>query len=138
MTKKADPSESDIKREIVKDMQKHGGYARRIEDQYAVGTYDMIIIPFGLPVFMAEVKKIAVDTFRPTGRQFVELMRIQSVAQVGEPPHAIPVVIGWQEGIYYFHHNAETILRQNCFTANDAGLSFADQIVQYYNHLRGK
>ena len=48
--------EADIKRAMVQSMKDAGSYGRRIEDQYAVGTYDLILIPFGLPVFMVEVR----------------------------------------------------------------------------------
>ena len=48
-------SESEVKRKMVASMKEGDGYGRRIEDQYAVGTFDTILIPKGLPCFMAEV-----------------------------------------------------------------------------------
>src|SRR4051794_11045087 len=106
--------EADVKRKMIKSMHEGGGYGRRIEDQYAVGVYDTILIPKGLPVFMAEVKVIRGTHFGPTPRQMVELQRI---ADVGEPnQHVIPVMIGWQEGVYYFHKPKMTIPKSDCFS----------------------
>lgn len=129
------PSESDIKRSIVKDMQAHGGYARRIEDQFAVGTYDMILIPYDLPVFMAEVKKIKNNSFEPTERQFVELVRVANVGAINR--HVIPVVIGWDSGNYYFHKPAHNIRKQDCFSVTTSNLPFYNQLEKYYYYIKG-
>lgn len=127
--------EADVKRRIVKDMQMGKGYARRIEDQYAVGTYDMILIPFGLPVFMAEVKIIRDNVFGPTPRQQVELARITGVA--ADAGHVIPVMIGYKEGTYYFHKPVVKVHREDCFSVTTTDIPFHKQLVLYYYSLRG-
>ena len=127
--------EADVKRRIVKDMHAGKGYARRIEDQFAVGTYDMIIIPFGLPVFMAEIKLIRDHMFGPTPRQQIELARIHDVA--GDAGHVIPVMIGYKEGNYYFHRPIPRIHRSDCFSVTTTDIPFHKQIVLYYYSLRG-
>ena len=129
------PSESDLKRAIVKDMQANGGYARRIEDSFAVGTYDLILIPYDLPVFMAEVKKVKGHTFAPTPRQEVELHRIANVGAINR--HVIPVVIGWLNGNYYFHKPAPSIDTRDCFSVTTSVVPFYDQLVKYYHSIKG-
>lgn len=69
--------EAAYKTQMVKDVETHGGYARRIEDQYTVGQPDCIfILPDRHPCF-AEVKRFTHNQFGPTPRQYVELMKIQ-------------------------------------------------------------
>src|SRR6478735_3787644 len=70
---------------------KEGCYARRFEDQYAVGIPDTIIIPIGGPTFFAEVKVVrAGEAWGPTPRQHEELRRI------AETDCAIPLMICWR------------------------------------------
>jgi hypothetical protein len=127
--------EADVKRKMIKSMHEGGGYGRRIEDQYAVGVYDTILIPKGLPVFMAEVKVIRGTHFGPTPRQMVELQRI---ADVGEPnQHVIPVMIGWQEGVYYFHKPKMTIPKSDCFSVTTSEVDFYKQLTLYYYSVKG-
>lgn len=87
------PNEADIKRDMVAKMKDEGGYARRLEDQYAVGLPDMVMIPKGGPVFFVEVKIIRAQHYGATPRQFEELKRI--AAADGFLKHAIPAVIGY-------------------------------------------
>jgi hypothetical protein len=122
--------EADVKRNIVKSMQEGGGYARRIEDQYSVGTYDMILILPRLPVFMAEVKMIRDNMFGPTPRQLVELRRIKSVAEDGG--HVIPVIIGFKDGVYYFHKPKLLVNRRDCFSVTTSDVPFYKQLSLYY------
>src|SRR6478736_1512304 len=100
---------------MIKSMKEGGGYGRRIEDQYGVGLYDTILIPFGLPVFMAEVKIIhGANNFGPTPRQLIELKRIGDAAALNG--HVIPIMIGWKDGVHYFHKPKEIIDRKDCFS----------------------
>jgi hypothetical protein len=127
-------TEAEIKRRIVKNMQANGGYGRRLEDQYTVGTYDMILIPLGLPVFMAEVKMLKDNVFGPTARQLIELNRIADVsANIG---HVIPVMIGWKDGVFYFHKPQSRINCKECFSLGST-VEFYNQLVQYYYSIRG-
>ena len=127
-------NEAGVKRNIVKSMHEGNGYARRIEDQYAVGTYDMILIPLGCPVFMAEIKIIRGDVFGPTPRQYVELSRIQDVA--AQSGHVIPVMIGYKDGVYYFHKAQTHINRKDCFSITTSDVPFHKQLAQYYYSIR--
>lgn len=70
-------NETKFKLLVVAAQRRAGGYARRIEDQYAVGIPDLII---GVPdrgLMMVEAKVFTGSTFGPTPRQFVELCRIE-------------------------------------------------------------
>lgn len=127
--------ESDIKRNMIKSMQEGGGYGRRIEDKYAVGTYDLILIPFGLPVFTAEVKMIRDNFFGPTPRQMVELTRITNVAV--NSGHVIPVMIGWKEGVFYFHKPKSIIDRRDCFSVTTSDVPFFKALTLYYFAQKG-
>jgi len=121
--------EADVKRKMSEDMKNAGGYARRIEDTYAVGIFDMILIPKGLPMFAAEVKMIHSNYFGPTPRQHVELIRIESVGGV----HVIPVMIGFKDGVYHFHRPQLRISVTDCFTGKG---NFHDALLKYHQHLK--
>jgi hypothetical protein len=126
--------EADVKRAMVKSMKEHGGYGRRIEDQYGVGIYDLILIPFGLPVFMTEVKIIRGPTFAPTLRQHVELERIR---YVGHPSgHVLPLLVGYKNATYYFSQLRTEVKPEDCFSVTTTDKSFYDQLVQFYNSVR--
>lgn len=128
-------TESDVKRKISEVMKENNGYARRLEDQYSVGIFDMLLIPKGLPVFTAEVKIIRANVFGPTPRQHIELLRLQEVAADGG--HVIPVMIGWQAGNYYFHKPQARINKSDCFSVTTTTMNFHDQLVQYYHSIKG-
>jgi hypothetical protein len=70
-------NESDFKTHLVKRIRAEGGYGRRVEDQFAVGVFDVILIPKGGPVFFVECKIIRASTWGATPRQRIELERIQ-------------------------------------------------------------
>lgn len=133
--RKSTASESEVKRRMIKSVKDHGGYARRIEDQYAVGVFDTILIPKGLPVFMAEVKVVRGDIFGPTERQLIELMRVQAAAN--NSGHVIPIMIGFRDGAHYFHKPAEAISTRNCFSITTSDVDFHDQLVKFYHYHRG-
>jgi hypothetical protein len=128
-------NETKVKQLIVKSMKDHGGYGRRIEDQYAVGTYDMILIPKGLPLFAAEVKIIRGNVFGPTPRQMIELQRLVDAAD--DNGHVIPVMIGWQDGTFYFHKPKLHIDKRDCFSITQSEHPFYKQLVLYYYSLKG-
>jgi hypothetical protein len=127
-------NESDVKRKMIRSMKESGGYGRRLEDQFAVGLYDLILIPKGLPVFTAEVKVFKGATFSPTPRQLVELRDIREVA--ADAGHVIPTMIGWRDGIYYFYKPTLNINYRDCFSITTSDVSFHDQLVQYYYSTR--
>lgn len=122
---------------MVKSVKDAGGYGRRIEDQYAVGVFDTLLIPKGLPCFMAEVKVIRGQSFGPTERQWIELVRVHE-ADAGAG-HSIPILIGWRQGVYYFHKTAKIVECRDCFSVTD-GIQDRDfnwQLVQFYHAKRG-
>jgi hypothetical protein len=127
--------ESDVKRKMIKSMHDNGGYGRRIEDQYAVGVCDTILIPKGLPVFMAEVKIIRGAAFGPTPRQMIELQRIAAAAEPNQ--HVIPVMIGWRDGVFYFHKPKMVIEYRDCFSVTTSDVEFYKQLVLYYYSVKG-
>ena len=126
--------EANVKRAMVKSVKESGGYGRRIEDQFGVGIYDLILIPFGLPVFMTEVKIIRKSTFGPTLRQHVELERIRYVGQPNG--HVLPLLIGYRNGVYYFSELKVEVKPEDCFSVTTSDMSFHDQLVQFYNSVR--
>lgn len=125
-------SESQIKGIMIKSVRLAGGYARRLEDQFAVGVPDTILIPKGYPVFFAEVKLVRGQQFGPTPRQYVELCRINEAWGSKQPRHAIPILVGWK-GAYYFHELAENIQLVDCFSVTSSTMDFNDQLIQFYN-----
>jgi len=128
-------NEADVKRAMVQSVKDAGGYARRIEDQHAVGVYDLILIPPGLPVFTAEVKMIKGDSFGPTPRQAIELQRVAFAAK--DAGHVIPVMIGYKNGVYYFHKPKPVIDRRDCFSMTTSDVPFYKQLVLYYYSQKG-
>jgi hypothetical protein len=114
---------------MVKDVRAYGGYARRLEDKFGVGLPDMILVPKGYPVFIAEVKLIRGTIFRPTSRQYIELRRINDAG--GE--HVYGIMIGVMNGIFYFHENSGECIVRECFSVTSGIMSFHDQLIQFYN-----
>ena len=121
--------ESQYKTQMVKDVRAYGGYARRLEDKFGVGLPDMILVPKGYPVFIAEVKLIRGTIFRPTSRQYIELRRINDAG--GE--HVYGIMIGVMNGIFYFHENSGECIVRECFSVTSGIMSFHDQLIQFYN-----
>jgi hypothetical protein len=83
-------NESDRKRALVADVNAlRGGWARRVEDRFAVGVLDLILkLPFK-PILFAEGKIIDGFKFGPTERQWVEGERILAAG-------LIVTLIGWK------------------------------------------
>jgi len=89
--------ESDLKTKLVKQCKDLGWYARRIEDQFAVGTLDTIIVPSGNnPVLFVEGKVTDGLKFGPTERQYIEGERIRDANG-----YAKPVLVGWRSTVMY-------------------------------------
>lgn len=96
--------EAAFKSQMVKDVITHGGYARRIEDQYTVGMPDCIfILPDRHPCF-AEVKRFIGNQFGPTPRQYVELIKIHKSST-----KVAACVIGIRNGIFHIANPQLTI-----------------------------
>ena len=65
-------NEADRKLGLVKGIKALGGFARRLEDKYALGLLDLVIKLPGQPMFWAEGKLIDGNLFAPTARQYEE------------------------------------------------------------------
>lgn len=134
--------ESKIKTHIKLQVQKAGGYARRIEDQFAVGVLDMIIILPGSPVFFAEVKLVKNCKFAPSMRQFVEMQRIEKVAPEQVAQHAHAVLVGWDPDIetYYVTGAREEVDTRKAIIPGQpyiaVGSNFIKTLREYYDAVR--
>jgi hypothetical protein len=111
---RADKSEAAYKRDLVAQINAiEGGYARRIEDRFAVGVLDLFIKYPGHDVVMAEGKIIEGNLFAPTERQFEEGMRLGFAG-------IEPVLIGWKDGQMYVSEWAKQADYRECFTLERA------------------
>lgn len=88
--------ESQLKTQLVKQCRERGWYARRIEDQYAVGVLDVIIVPTGYPTLFVEGKVTDGLKFAPTDRQFIEGRRVIEAHGL-----AVPILVGWRQEVMY-------------------------------------
>jgi len=95
--------EADWKRWMVDSIKAAGGYARRVEDQFAVGTLDLILIHGGYTV-LAEAKRYKGNHFEPTARQHVEMMRIDAAGGKA-------ILIGVEPGLVSFSPTTERAYR---------------------------
>jgi hypothetical protein len=127
------PRESEIKGIMIRSVKMAGGYARRIEDQFAVGMPDTILIPKGYPVFFAEVKIVTGQQFGPSPRQYIELCRIGETWGSKQIRYAIPILIGYRSGVFYFHEVREMVRLDECFSVTSRPMDFNDQLIQFYN-----
>ena len=82
--------ESERKRELVEGCRELGGYARRLEDRYALGLLDLTIKLPDLPHLLAEGKIVEHQKFEPTLRQLEEGKRY--IAAGG-----VCALIGWDK-----------------------------------------
>jgi hypothetical protein len=101
--------EADYKRRLVADISRRpGGYARRVEDKFAVGVLDMIFKLPGYPIVFAEAKLLVGGfKFAPSGRQYIEGQRLIAA-------RLLPILIGWKDGQMYLSPWAEEADIRNC------------------------
>lgn len=90
-------NESQLKTKMVKKIKEEGGYARRLEDQFAVGIPDVIAILPNLPVIFIEAKIIRGQHFSASPRQALEIERLNTPS----PSHAMAMLLGFKEGEIY-------------------------------------
>jgi hypothetical protein len=115
-------SEADYKRDLVADINRLGGRARRIEDRFGTGILDLIIKPPNMPLVMAEAKLIHGNLFAPTGAQYVEGLKWQA-AKIE------CVLIGWKGNQMFLSAWVEKAHVKDCFTAPD--LPDAQALIEY-------
>lgn len=90
--------ESELKRDMVKQFLREGGWARRIEDKYAVGTPDCFFIGPHVAVF-AEIKIMrGVRALPASVAQRVQIERINNAGN----SHFRALVIGHRDGGLHF------------------------------------
>ena len=86
-------TESEFKRDLVRQLLKEGGYARRLEDRYAVGTLDLLLLTKRYLIY-AEAKLIKGLIALPARVSQREQIRLFN--DVGNP-RARAIVIGLKD-----------------------------------------
>jgi hypothetical protein len=91
------PTEAEFKRDLVHQLLKEGGYARRLEDRYAVGTLDLLLLTKRFLIYAEAklIKGIALPA-RVAQREQIKLFN-----EVGNP-HARAIIIGLKDGMMCF------------------------------------
>jgi hypothetical protein len=86
--------ESDLKREMVRTLLKEGSFARRIEDKWAIGTLDLLIVTKHLTLY-ADVKMMKdIVTLPATKKQCDQICLLNNVGN----PRARACIIGYRDG----------------------------------------
>jgi hypothetical protein len=86
--------EADLKRDLVRTLLKEGGYGRRLEDKYAVGTLDLLLMTERYTIY-AEAKMLkGIATLPARVAQRAEIERFNAVGN----PRAKALVIGYRDG----------------------------------------
>jgi hypothetical protein len=102
-------NEADHKRKLVAEVNAfRGGWARRVEDRWAVGVLDLIIKLPGVPIVFAEGKLIKGHKFGPTERQFIEGEKLQEADLKA-------ILIGWKEATISISPWTMQADRRECF-----------------------
>jgi hypothetical protein len=110
-------NEAECKRKLVAEVKAlRGGWARRVEDRFAVGILDLILKLPELPILFAEGKMIDGYKFKPTARQFVEGKRIAAAGLA-------VVLIGWKDGAMFVSPWVEQADMRTCFTGGDSWMT---------------
>lgn len=117
--------ETELKTELVRQCRKLGWYARRIEDQYAVGILDIIIVPPNHFTLFVEAKITDGLKFAPTPRQYVEGLEIIKASGC-----AFPVIIGWRQEIMYIGDWAHEAFITKAYRQPD-GMNYAETIKEW-------
>jgi hypothetical protein len=113
--------EADRKRTLVAGVNALiGGWARRVEDRWAVGALDLIIKLPRLPILFAEGKIIEGNVFGPTERQWVEGERIKAAG-------LSVLLLGWKGSTIYVSPWVKQADRRHC----DAGINNVIAIINY-------
>ena len=86
-------NEADLKRDLVRTLLLEGGWARRIEDKFAVGTLDMLLVTRS-HVLYADAKMLNNIVTLPASK--VQANAIQRFNEVGNPK-AKALLIGYRD-----------------------------------------
>lgn len=133
--------ESELKTKLKEQAKKLGWYARRVEDQFAVGILDMIFVMPGGPTFFAEVKIVKSCKFGASDRQFIEMARIEKCAPLDPPQYAYAILVGYDPDIDTFYIMGPT--KGDVDTRNlpstrkvAVGKGFFKTLREYYDAIR--
>lgn len=118
-------NEADRKRKLVAEIKALGGWARRVEDRFAVGVLDLYLKLPDRPFMAAEGKMIIGHKFGPTLRQFEEGKRMIAA---GIPA----VLIGWKDQTMSISPWVEQADWRECLTASD----HVSTLMEYLNESR--
>jgi len=92
------PTEADFKRAIVRQLLNEGGFARRIEDKFAVGSLDMLLVTAKYTIY-AEAKLLKGIAALPAS--VAQRHQIELVNRVRNPT-CCALVIGLKDGMMCF------------------------------------
>lgn len=92
------PSEAEWKREMVRRLLLEGSFARRIEDKYAVGSLDMLVVTQPYTIY-AEAKLLKDIAALPAS--VAQRHQIKIVNEVGNPT-CRAIVVGLKNGAMGF------------------------------------
>lgn len=126
------PTESWYKTDLVGKLKKAGCYARRVEDQFAVGTLDMIFVIPNMPTLFAEGKVIKHMFIEPSERQWIEGTRIMSASN---GLNALPMLVGWKYGVLHVASWARKRFIHEC-TIAEPGDTPLDTISRWFEKWR--
>jgi hypothetical protein len=90
--------EANLKRDLVRQLLQEGGYGRRIEDKYAVGTLDLLLMTKRFVIY-AEAKIMkGLVTLPIRATQGAEIGRFNRIGN----PNACALIIGFRDGMIGF------------------------------------
>ena len=115
-------NEADRKLNLVKGVKALGGYARRLEDKYALGLLDLVIKLPGHNVVMAEGKLVDGNLFAPTPRQYIEGL---DWLRVGVDV----LLIGWQDLLMFISPWVKKADKRECWVSGKG--SDADSLLEF-------
>lgn len=119
--------EAGRKRKLVAEVNAlRGGYARRLEDRFAVGLLDLVIKLPELPWLWAEGKLIDGFKFAPTMRQYEEGERILAT---GTPV----LLLGWKGPIMYISPWVKQADLRDCFTGHKGSIAALERFLSMQN-----
>lgn len=129
--------EADYKRQMVKEIKDAGGYGRRIEDQFGVGIFDIIMAMPGTELVSVEVKRFTGNQFNLSPRQAIEMHRM---ADAGVRVAAVGVLM--PIGRIYIHGLTKSNRDTTCLTRNSVvqaeGESFPELFKRYIGEKYGR
>jgi hypothetical protein len=92
------PTEADLKRDMVRTLLKEGSFARRIEDKYAIGTLDMLVVTCRYFIY-TEVKVLTTLAALPASKKQQEQIELVNGLY---NPNAKAIVVALKDGYLGF------------------------------------